>query len=141
MLWSINYETIAFERSKNLQLGISLSAQSRLSLIQKKWDGTRKNNFSILLTLKEEKKTFTQSLNYSSIEMEDEFNFGSLNYYTSYFVHWKVFCDVFFHLVKRVTKKRNSTFWVQNLSTEQNFFKWEGKVTKIWHLLFERIWK
>ena len=88
MLWSINYETIAFERSKNLQLGISLSAQSRLSLIQKKkWDGTRKNNFSILLTLKEEKKTFTQSLNYSSIEMEDEFNFGSLNYYTSYFVH------------------------------------------------------
>ena len=52
-----------------------------------KWDGTRKNNFSILLTLKEEKKTFTQSLNYSSIEMEDEFNFGSLNYYTSYFVH------------------------------------------------------
>ena len=87
MLWSINYETIAFERSKNLQLGISLSAQSRLSLIQKKWDGTRKNNFSILLTLKEEKKTFTQSLNYSSIEMEDEFNFGSLNHYTSYFVH------------------------------------------------------
>ena len=87
MLWSINYETIAFERSKNLQLGISLSAQSRLLLIQKKWDGTRKNNFSILLTLKEEKKTFTQSLNYSSIEMEDEFNFGSLNYYTSYFVH------------------------------------------------------
>ena len=87
MLWSINYETIAFERSKNLQLGISLSAQSRLSLIQKKkWDGTRKNNFSILLTLKEEKKTFTQSLNYSSIEMEDEFNFGSLNYYT-YFLH------------------------------------------------------
>ena len=58
MLWSINYETIAFERSKNLQLGISLSAQSRLSLIQKKWDGTRKNNFSILLTLKEEKKNF-----------------------------------------------------------------------------------
>ena len=87
MLWSINYETIAFERSKNLQLGISLSAQSRLLLIQKKWDGTRKNNFSILLTLKEEKKTFTQSLNYSSIEMEDEFNFGSLNYYTSYLVH------------------------------------------------------
>ena len=88
MLWSINYETIAFERSKNLQLGISLSTQSRLSLIQKKWDGTRKNNFSILLTLKEEKKTFTQSLNYSSIEMEDEFNFGSLNYYT-YFLHGK----------------------------------------------------
>ena len=88
MLWSINYETIAFERSKNLQLGISLSISADSSHTKKmKWDGTRKNNFSILLTLKEEKKTFTQSLNYSSIEMEDEFNFGSLNYYTSYLVH------------------------------------------------------
>ena len=41
--------------------------------------------------------------------MEDEFNFGSLNY-TENYDDKKVFCDVFFHLVKRVTKKRNSTF-------------------------------
>ena len=32
-------------------------------------------------------------------------------------------------------------FWSQNLSIERNFFKWKGKVTKIWHLIFHRIWK
>ena len=32
-------------------------------------------------------------------------------------------------------------FSSQNISIECNFFKWDGKVTKISHLLFHRIWK
>ena len=32
-------------------------------------------------------------------------------------------------------------FSSQNLSMEHNFFKWDGKATKIWRLLFHRIWK
>ena len=32
-------------------------------------------------------------------------------------------------------------FSSQNLSIELNFFKWDGKKTKILHLLFHRIWK
>ena len=38
-------------------------------------------------------------------------------------------------------KNPQSNFSSQNLSLERNFFKWDGKETKILHLLFHRIWK
>ena len=38
-------------------------------------------------------------------------------------------------------KKPQFNFSSQNISLERNFFKWDGKVTKIEHLLFHRIWK
>ena len=59
----------------------------------------------------------------------------------SYFMHWdfdeKRYFVVFFH----EWKNPQFNFLSQNLSLERNFFKWDGKVTKIWHLLFHRIWK
>ena len=42
--------------------------------------------------------------------------------------------------MKRV-KNPQFNFLSQNLSIERNFFKWDGKETKISHLLFHRIWK
>ena len=48
----------------------------------------------------------------------------------------------FFFSSERSEKIHNSTFQSQNLSIEHNFFKWDGKETKILHLLhFHRIWK
>ena len=47
---------------------------------------------------------------------------------------------VFFHEWNE-WKNPQFNFSSQNLSIERNFFKWDGKVTKIWHLLFHRIWK
>ena len=47
---------------------------------------------------------------------------------------------VFFHEWNE-WKNPQFNFLSQNLSLERNFFKWDGKVTKIWHLLFHRIWK
>ena len=38
-------------------------------------------------------------------------------------------------------KNPQFNFSSQNLSIERNFFKWDGKETKILHLLFHRIWK
>ena len=38
-------------------------------------------------------------------------------------------------------KNPQFNFFSQNLSLERNFFKWDGKVTKIKHLLFHRMWK
>ena len=38
-------------------------------------------------------------------------------------------------------KNPQFNFSSQNLSIERNFFKWDGKETKISHLLFHRIWK
>ena len=38
-------------------------------------------------------------------------------------------------------KNPQFNFSSQNLSIECNFFKWDGKETKILHLLFHRIWK
>ena len=38
-------------------------------------------------------------------------------------------------------KNPQFNFASQNLSIERNFFKWDGKETKILHLLFHRIWK
>ena len=43
--------------------------------------------------------------------------------------------------IEKNEKIHKSTSRVKNLSTEWNFFKWDGKVSKIWHLLFHRIWK
>ena len=51
----------------------------------------------------------------------------------------KLFGGVFFQ-VKRV-KNPQFSFSSQNLSIEHNFFKRDGKVTKIGHLLFHSIWK
>ena len=38
-------------------------------------------------------------------------------------------------------KNSQFNFSTQDLSIELNFFKWDGNVTKILHLLFHRIWK
>ena len=38
-------------------------------------------------------------------------------------------------------KTPQNNFSSQNLSKECNFFKWDGKETKLLHLLFHRIWK
>ena len=58
-----------------------------------------------------------------------------------YFLHWnfdwKSCVVVFFH----EWKNPQFNFSSQDLSIERNFFKWDGKVTKISHLLFHRIWK
>ena len=53
---------------------------------------------------------------------------------TGKFVLWS-----FFEWNERKTPQFN--FSSQNLSIEHNFFKWDGKETKISHLLFHRIWK
>ena len=50
---------------------------------------------------------------------------------------WKSCFVVFFHEWKNL----QFNFSCQDLSIECNFFKWHGKVTKILHLLFHRIWK
>ena len=62
----------------------------------------------------------------------------------SYFLHWnfdwKRCFVVFFHEWNE-WKNLQFNFSSQDLSIERNFFKWDGKVTKILHLLFHRIWK
>ena len=67
---------------------------------------------------------------------------GEIHFHrNSYFLHWifdeKSCFVVFFH----EWKNPQLNFSSQNLSIERNFFKWDGKVTKIRHLLFHRIWK
>ena len=61
-----------------------------------------------------------------------------------YFLHWnfdwKSCVVVFFHEWNE-WKNPQFNFSSQDLSIERNFFKWDGKVTKISHLLFHRIWK
>ena len=47
---------------------------------------------------------------------------------------------VFFHEWNE-WKNPQFNFSSQDLSIERNFFKWDGKVTKISHLLFHRIWR
>ena len=61
----------------------------------------------------------------------------------SYYLHWNFdwkSCFVVFFLEWNEWKNPQLNFSCQNLSLERNFFKWDGKVTKIWHLLFHRIW-
>ena len=50
------------------------------------------------------------------------------------------FLEVFFHNWNE-WKNPQLNFLSQNISLEGNFFKWDGKVTKISHPLFHRIWK
>ena len=38
-----------------------------------------------------------------------------------------------------LSQKKSIIQFRQNLSLEGNFFNWDGKVNKIWHLLFQRI--
>ena len=62
----------------------------------------------------------------------------------SYFLHWNFRGKSCFMVFFLKWKIHNSTFPVNifRLSLEHNFFKWDGKVTKIWHLVFfHRIWK
>ena len=64
--------------------------------------------------------------------------------WNSYFLHWNFdwkSCFVVFFLEWNEWKNPQFNFSSQNLSIERNFFKWDGKVTKISHLLFHRIWK
>ena len=60
------------------------------------------------------------------------------------FLHWnfdRKSCFVVFFLEWNEWKNPQFNFSSQNLSIEPNFFKWDGKETKISHLLFHRIWK
>ena len=62
----------------------------------------------------------------------------------SYFLHWNCdwkSCFVVFFLERNEWKNLQFNFSSQNLSIKHNFFKWDGKETKILHLLFHRIWK
>ena len=62
----------------------------------------------------------------------------------NYFLHWNFdlkSCFVMFFLEWNEWKNPQFNFSRQNLSIERNFFKWDGKETKISHLLFHRIWK
>ena len=62
----------------------------------------------------------------------------------SYFLHWNFdwkICFVVFFLEWNEWKTPQFNFSSQNLSIERNFFKWDGKETKILRLLFHRIWK
>ena len=62
----------------------------------------------------------------------------------SYFLNWNFVrksCFVVFFLEWNVWKNPQFNFSGQNLSLERNFFKWDGKVTKVWNLLLHRIWK
>ena len=71
-------------------------------------------------------------------------NFITLQCKNSYFLHWNFdwkSCFVVFFLEWNKWKNPQINFSRQNLSIEHNLFKWDGKVTKISHLLFHRIWK
>ena len=63
----------------------------------------------------------------------------------SYFLHWNFdwkSCFVVFFLKWNEWKNPQFNFSSQYLSIEErNFFKWDEKETKIWHLLFHRIRK
>ena len=62
----------------------------------------------------------------------------------SYFLHWNFdskSCFWVFFLKLNEWKNPQFNFSCQNLSLERNFFKWDGKATKIWYLLFHRISK
>ena len=62
----------------------------------------------------------------------------------SYFLYWNFdwkSCFVVFFLEWNEWKNPQFNFLSQNLSIERNFFKWDGKETKLLHLLFHRIWK
>ena len=65
----------------------------------------------------------------------------------NYFLHWnydeKSWFGVFFHEWNE-WKNPQLNFSSQNLSIEHNCFKWDGKLTKIWHndtYFSHRIWK
>ena len=65
-------------------------------------------------------------------------------FFNAYFLHGeldKKSCFMMFFHEWNEWKKPQFNFSNQNLSLGRNFFKWDGKVTKIWHLLFHRIWK
>ena len=62
------------------------------------------------------------------------------SYFLQWNFDWKSCFVVFFHEWNE-WKNPQFNFSSQNLSIERNFFKWDGKETKILHLLFHRIWK
>ena len=54
---------------------------------------------------------------------------------------WQESCFVFLFHEWNKWKNPQFNFPSQDLSKEHNFFKWDGKETKILHLFFHRIWK
>ena len=66
---------------------------------------------------------------------------GRNSYFLQWYFDWKS-CFVVFFLEWNEWKSPQFNFSSKNLSIELNFFKWDGKETKILHLLlFHRIWK
>ena len=64
---------------------------------------------------------------YKNMQMQSQF-------VNSYFLHWNFdwkSCFVVFFLEWNEWKNPQFNFSCQNLSIERNFFKWDGKVTKI----------
>ena len=63
-------------------------------------------------------------------------------YFLHWYFDWKCCFVVFFHGWNEWKNPQfNFSKTSQDLSIEHNLFKWDGKVTKISHLLFLRIWK
>ena len=60
-------------------------------------------------------------------------------FYTEILTGKVVLCSFF--MSETSEKNPQFNFSCQDLSIERNFFKVDGKVTKILHLLFHRIWK
>ena len=72
----------------------------------------------------------------------DKNTYFSVELKNSYFLHWNFdwkSCFVVFFLEWNEWKNPQFNFSSQNPSIEHNFFKWDGKKTKILHLLFHRI--
>ena len=80
----------------------------------------------------------SNSLNRSSLG--GNFQFQGNSYILHWNFDWKK-CFVEFFLEWNEWKNPQFNFSSQILSIERNFFKWDGKETKISHLLFNRIWK
>ena len=75
---------------------------------------------------------------------QSKFTYFYLWVCNSYFLYWNFdwkSCFVLFFLEWNEWKNPQFNFSSQNLSKECNFFKWDGKETKISYLLFHRIWK
>ena len=62
--------------------------------------------------------------------------------YTKFFEKKSCFVG-FFYEKRTINKNQQFNFLSQNLSLESNYFKWDGKETKIYmrRLLFHRIWR
>ena len=77
---------------------------------------------------------------WKKIKLSEWMNEWRNSYFQHWYFDWKC-CSVVFFLEWNKLRNPQFNFSSQNLCIKCNFFKWEGKETKILHLLFHRIWK